>query len=220
MEYLKRREAISLVVLCNIEPVFVHNRWMLDRSIITHAEFEVSKKRPMTVGVNASSFSIGESMTVYCDKNRFQIESTDVTAYQRIMDICLTTIQMCEPSSIVALGINSDMDFVFTTEEDAFRFGNDFIPLKQWEGYLNTPRVGAFTIQENHKASFDNPRRAINIQSLGANKDEKVPNVRISVNNHYPLSTIDELKQAIGQAPSQYRAFPEWYDQLFKVTLK
>lgn len=220
MEYLKRRESISLVVLCNIEPVFVHNRWMLDRGIITHAEFEASKNKPMTVGVNASSFSIGETMTVLCDKSRFQIESTDVTAFQRIMDICITTIQMSEPSALVALGINSDMDFVFANEEDAFRFGNDFIPLKQWEGYLNTPRVGAFTIQENHEASFEHPRRAINIQSLGANKDEKVPNVRISVNNHYPLSTIDELKQAIAQAPSQYSAFAEWYDQLFNVTLK
>lgn len=141
MEYQKRAESISLVVLCNIEPIFIHIKWMNERGIITGQELEETVNKKFTLSESQSVFAIGKDISVYCDRGRFQIESSDITAYQRIMDICRETLKLNRPSAFAAVGINAYMDFDFR-DVNGFRyqvsgFNYDREPLT----FYNEPKV-------------------------------------------------------------------------------
>lgn len=220
MEYQKRGESISMVVLCNTEPIFIHLKWMSERGIITGQELEASTGKPFSLNEGQSVFMIGSDINVYCDRSRFQIESADSTAFQRISDICKETLKLNKPRAFAAVGINSYMDFTFNSMDDAIRFGDTFVPLNQWEDIIPNPRVGSFTIQEHLETpDKDHPRRALNIQSLGADKKSRLPLVRISVNNHYPIKDFDEMEVSLHYAPEKYAQFNEWCERLFKEKL-
>ena len=220
MDFIKRKEGISLVVLCNIDPVFIHSRWMKERCIITAQEYEDSKGQQKMLNDNISAFNIGTDISVFCDKNRFQIECADVTAAQRIIDICRETLKLNMPKTFVAVGVNADMDFTFINQDDSVRFGNTFVPLERWNKYVPDARVGGFNIQEhNLKPTLDHPRKAINIQSVGMDDKTRQPLVRISVNNHYPIRDFDEMVKVLEKAQSKYDEFVGFYDNLFNEEL-
>lgn len=220
MEYQKRGESISLVVLCNVEPIFIHIKWMHERGIITGQELEETANKKFTLSESLSVFTIGKDINVYCDKGRFQIESADITAFQRILDICQETLKMSRPSAFAAVGINAYMDFTFNNADDALRFGDTFVPLEQWNDIIPNARTSNFTIQENlENPTKDHPRRAINVQSLGADKKSHLPVCRIGVNNHFPISTIEEMVEVIKKAPEKYDEFRGWCDRLFNEKL-
>ena len=166
MDFIKRKEGVSLVVLCNTNPVFIHSRWMRERNIITAQEYEDTKAQQKVLNENISAFNIGTDISVYCDKGRFQIECADITAAQRIVDICRETLKLNMPKTFVAVGVNADMDFTFNSQDDAVCFGNTFVPLERWNKYVPEARVGGFNIQENNlKPNLAHPRKSINIQS-------------------------------------------------------
>lgn len=220
MDYIKRKEGISLVVLCNTEPVLIHSRWMKERGIITMQEYDEAKGRNKVLNDNVSAFSIGSEISVYCDKKRFQVECADITATKRIVDICQESLRLNMPEAFVAVGINADMDFTFLNQEDAIRFGDTFVPLHRWKNLVPDARVGAFTIQENNrKPTMRNPRKAINVQSIGMDDRTKQPLVRISVNNHYPIKDFDELLKVLDEAQSKYDEFVTIYDNIFNNQL-
>ena len=220
MDYIKRKESISIVVLCNTLPVFIHIRWMSERGIITGQEFADSVDKGFQLNENQSIFQVGSDINVYCDRSRFQIESFDITASQRITDICKGTLSLNQPSAFAAVGINAYMDFTFYTEEDAFRFGNTFVPLDKWDDIIPNPRVGNFTIQEDIATpTITHPRRALNIQCLGADNKTKLALVRISANNHHPISNILEMEKVLAKTQDYYNQFYEWLDKLFKEKL-
>lgn len=220
MEYIKRKESISIVVLCNALPVFIHLRWLNERGIITGQEFANSANKGFQLNENRSVFQIGEDFNVYCDRGRFQIESFDITAYQRIIDICKETLRLNLPSAFAAVGINAYMDFTFNNTDDALRFGNTFVPLDQWNDIIPNPRVSHFTIQENlANPTICHPRRALNVQSLGADSKTQLPLVRISTNNHHPINSIDEMEDVLVKAESYYNQFGDWCTRLFKDKL-
>lgn len=220
MLYTKRKEGISIVVLCNTNPVFIHSRWMKERDIITAQEFEAAKGKPYVLNDGVSAFQIGTDISVYCDKNRFQIECTDTTAAQRIIDICKETLKLNVPTAFAAVGVNADMDFTFLNQEDAVRFGDTFVPLQKWGRYVPEARVGAFTIQENNvHPTINHPRKAINIQSIGQDKHTNQPLVRIGINNHYPIKSLDEMDTVLGKAQNNYNKFVEIYESIFNEQL-
>jgi len=193
---------------------------MNERGIITGQELEETANKKFTLSESQSVFAIGDDMNVYCDRSRFQIECADITAYQRIMDICRETLKMNRPSAFAAVGINAYMDFTFNSAEDALRFGNTFVPLEQWNDIIPNARTSNFTIQENlEKPTKDHPRRALNVQSLGADKKSHLPLCRIGVNNHFPISTIEEMEEVISKAPGKYEEFKGWCERLFKEKL-
>ncbi|MBO5630669.1 MAG: hypothetical protein J5965_16515 [Aeriscardovia sp.] len=220
MDYLKRKEGISLVVLCNTEPVYIHNRWLKERDIITAQEYEDAKGKPKLLNDGLSTFTIGTDISVYCDKNRFQIECSDITAAKRIIDICRETIKLNMPKAFAAVGVNADMDFTFNNQDDAVRFGDTFVPLEKWGKYVPEARVGAFTIQENNThPTLAHPRKAINIQSVGMDDKTKQPLVRISVNNHYPIKDFDEMAKVLEKAQGKYEEFIAIYESIFNEQL-
>ncbi len=220
MDYIKRKEGISLVVLCNTEPVYIHNRWMKERGIITAKEYEDAKAKPKALNDGLSAFTIGSDISVFCDKNRFQIECADITAAQRIIDICRETLKINQPKVFAAVGVNADMDFTFRNQDDAVRFGDTFVPLERWGKYVPEARVGAFTIQGNNmNPTLTKPRKAINIQSVGMDDKTKQPLVRISVNNHYPVKDFDEMTKVLEKAKSKYDEFIAIYEDIFNNQL-
>ena len=64
-----------------------------------------------------------------------------------------------------------------------------------------------------------NPRKAINVQSIGMDDRTKQPLVRISVNNHYPIKDFDELLKVLDEAQSKYDEFVTIYDNIFNNQL-
>lgn len=220
MDFLKRKECISLVVLCDTEPVFIHSRWMKERNIITSQEYKNSKLQQKVLTDKISAFTIGEDMSVLCDKGRFQIECADITAAKRIIDICRETLNLNQPAAYGAVGVNADMVFTFFNQEDAIRFGNTFVPLERWGKYIPEARVGAFTIQENNlNPSVRHPRKSINIQSVGMDDKTKQPLVKISINNHYPIKDFDEMVEVLVEAQGKYNEFRSIYEKLFNEEL-
>lgn len=220
MDYIKRKEGISLVVLCKTDPVYIHNRWMKERGIITAQEYDDAKAKPKVLNDGLSAFTIGTDISVFCDKNRFQIECADITAAKRIIDICRETLKINQPKDFIAVGVNADMDFTFRNQDDAVRFGDTFIPLERWSKYVPEARVGAFTIQENNvNPSLAKPRKAINIQSLGMDDKTRQPLVRISVNNHYPIKDFDEMTKVLEKAQRKYDEFCAIYEDIFSNQL-
>jgi hypothetical protein len=157
---------------------------------------------------------------VYGDKNRFQIECADITASKRIIDICRESLKINLPKAFIAVGVNADMDFTFCNLDDAVRFGDTFVPLERWNKYVQNARVGAFTIQENNvNPTLARPRKAINIQSVGMDDKTKLPLVRISVNNHYPIKDFDEMAKVMEQAQNKYDEFIAIYEDIFNNQL-
>ena len=220
MEYIKRGESISLVVLCNISPIFIHLKWMNEREIITAQEYETAKGRPFSLGPDASAFQIGDDKKVFCNQERFQIESSDITDSKRIIEICLNTLRLSEPKGYAAVGVNAQMDFTFLTEADAIRFGNTFVPLETWEDLIPSPRVGSFNIQEHlPNPTIDHPRKAINIQSIGEDKQTKLPLVRIGVNYHHPINNFDNVEKVLERAAELYAKFGEICVMIFEEKL-
>lgn len=216
MEYQKKGEAISIVVLCNLEPVYIHRKWMRDREIITGQEYDDSNNRPVILTESVSTFELGHGIKVFCDKSRFQIESTDTTAERRIIDICRETLNLQNLEKITAIGINATIDFTFINAEDSLRFGNTFVPLEHWKTILSDPRVGSFSVQDNiTNPTKDRPRRSINISSTGLDKRSQLPIVRISVNNHFVIQGIDDLGDVLSGAPEHYSRFNKWCNQIF-----
>lgn len=220
MEFKKLGESISLVILCNVEPIFIHIKWMNERGIITGQELEDSINKGFTLNEGQSVFMIGKDINVYCDRNRFQIETTDITASQRIIDICRETLKLNKPQAFAAVGVNAYMDFTFISMDDAIRFGDTFVPLEQWNDIIPNPRVRNFTIQEHlENPTKTHPRRALNIQSLGAEKKTGLPVVRISINNHHPVKSEVDVEEVLTTSAEKYMQFYEWCNRIFNEKL-
>lgn len=189
MEFKKKQESISLVVLGSYNPIYIHAKWMYERGIINKSEWDNHKNDVILPHI--SRFTINDVIEFVCDQNRLQIQSLDISHSIRIAKMGSDIINLINIEKLNALGINADMTFTFLNKDDAYNFGKHFIVLGAWTDILQEPRALGFSIVEQIKPHEGKAIRTIMVQSVG--EDNGLPIVNISINNHYNTSNKEQL---------------------------
>lgn len=218
MDYIKKQDTISIVLVGTFEPIYFHGNWMYDKGIINIDEWNRYKKNQNTLILPAASKFNIDCFEFICDQHRLQIMTEDISASERIIDMLRNIILSLPSFQISAIGINSEMIMGFTSAEDGYKFGTYFVNLNVWNGILNEPLVQQFAIEEKKDANNQIAKRTITIKSSGGEKidEEKRPLVSISINNHFTATSEEEIISILNNAENLYTDFRDIYNRLIK----
>lgn len=210
MQFIKKQESISLVILGSYNPIYIHAKWMYERGIINKGEWDSHNND--VILPNISRFIIDDVIEFLCDQNRLQIKSLDISHSNRIAKMGNDIINLIKIDNLNALGINADMTFTFQNKDDAYNFGKHFVVLDAWADILKEPRVLGFSIVEQIQPQEGEAIRTIMVQSLG--EDNGLPIVNISINNHYNTANKEQIFKFTDKIEKIHSDFRTMYNSL------
>lgn len=227
MDYIKHQESYTIVILKeNKTPGYLQSSWMHDMGILNEEEWNSINAKEIVLGYNLSQFKIGDYMQFLCNQSRIQIGTNDITKIKRLVSICLgiISVDVIGKEPVSAVGVNSEFLFSFINKEDSIKFGDYFVPFKNWESFTKEPRVMEFAVTDEVASNAQTPRKSVKFSSVGfrALKDgEQLPIINANSNYHFDVKTLDDVKTVLNNAEDffmQYRVFIN--DFLSKVNLE
>lgn len=223
MEFIKEQENFTIVILKESKaPGYLQASWMHDMGILNEEEWKNVKN--VVLGLNISQFSISDSMQVLCNTERIQVGTNDVTKINRLVSICQGIVECYDIGNdkFSAAGVNTEFMFSFVNKDDSLKFGNLFVPFKNWSLFSENPRVMEFAVTDEARSSVDVPRRNVKFSSVGYKESKKDgPQIQIinaNSNYHFEARTRDDIKQVLGKAEACFASYLEFINHFLKDT--
>lgn len=208
MKVTRLQDSYTIVVVATIEaPYYIQASWMRDRNIINWDEW--LKVKDVIVVPDTSRFNIGDNITFYCDKTRFQIGTNDITKVSRIQSIAEGIVSAIDMPAdwFKAIGINNEYVFTFNSIDDSLYFGDYFVPLKKWKGMFDAPRVMEFCITEEAVVDKLMPKKTIKITSVGTGDNTNIPVLNANSNYHYQIADKQEALNIVSTSTKLFDEF-------------
>lgn len=207
MQYRQLYREISIVVVAKISPEQCNPLFLQKKQVISEAE--VMKVRGgMRVSSDMASFKIEDGFEVYCDKERVQVRTEDVTLSDRLCDF-LTSLIVILDIKVNAIGINGIFRFGLI-DVDLLRFSHRCCPNNAFGPLVDNAMLLDMTIADwNHTENGVTPQTVYNI-SRQPNDVNGLSVVQIAVNNHLQIKQNKGLAaQYLRQSSNLHTAFFE-----------
>ncbi len=220
MKFVEHQKSFTIVVLKEIKiPGYLQASWLHDIGILNEEEWK--SVRVTLLGQNISQFSIGENMQLLCNAERIQIGTNDVTKIDRLVSICQGIIDCfdVENDKFIAVGINTEFLFSFINKEDSIKFGDYFVPFKNWKSLTNTPRVNEFAVTDEAQSSASTPRKGIKFSSVGnvsIKNGDNIPIINANSNYHFEVKNRKGVESVLDNADKYFTDFLTFIDNFLK----
>lgn len=177
MEYeLINGKSIHIALEGKFRPAYFSPIWFIDHGLIDREEVN-NKGRKFSEKYTA--FFIGKDVRIECSEVKLSLIGS-VTVLSRMLDI-LKAVLECKLYNELSGAVFAEM-FVakFLNPDDAYKFGDHYVPLKNWYNTLNDPRVVEFTVHGREDKERGIPDTYINVRSVKLKQDND-NNVKICI---------------------------------------
>lgn len=215
MNYNKQKESISLVIVGQFEPIYLHAKWMYDKGLLTQNEQARLSISDKIISPKLSRFIVEDCFDFLCNENRIQLQSADISYAARLSKLAKNILSVLSYDNINAIGVNADMDFCFLNDDDQYNFGKHFVNLNAWDGILDNARAINFTITEQIDTEQGRPKRTLLITTKAENNPQTI--IQIAINNHYSVTSLDDINSAIDLLDKKSQEFRELYATIFEA---
>jgi hypothetical protein len=214
-DYLHIRN-LSIVMLGDFNPVIIQPFWLLEKKFIR--ELEAIDASLEIIHNEISKFDL-KWVTIEVTKERCQFRTSMESHFELVRDLAINIFEVLKETPLKSLGINHEFHLALPHDEQYYNFGNNLVPLKNWDGFLNDPKLLNLEIVEANRKDGLNGLLRIKIQP----SDQDLPSknkIMIAINDHF---TIDKNKGETGRKSeminilkSEWRASFERVDSIIE----
>ena len=188
--------------------------YLFKHKVIGEDDMKSVNDKDIRISQDVVSFKT-RNFELYCDPNRMQVRSDNISLSTILSDITLNIIRLSQ-SAPKAIGINAT--FRFATDEISFlRFSHKCSPNDAFGPMAdNAIMLDLSFLDWNHAPGDGEPDAVYNIKRLtDISKEEKA--VQLSVNNHYVINNgIDEAAKYLSESAKRHELFFEKCQQFLK----
>ena len=214
MKYRPIYMDISVVTIVSIVRYFCNPFYLYKNRVIGKEDLDSINDKDMIISHDEVSFR-ADNFDLYCDSNRMQVRSQNISLSTMLSDITLNILRLSEKSPS-AIGINAC--FRFCLDDNSFlRFCNKFLPNEAFIPLAENALMLDMTFQDwNQAPNSDEPNVMYSIRRLkDLTKDQKV--VQISVNNHLEIDSDYDVTRYLGEAVKRHNMFFDKCQQFIKA---
>ena len=179
-------QRIAVVLLGQFNASIFQPAWFAAEGLIKKREAEDAKIE--LIRKDISVFSL-EWCNILADRDRFQITTTQESAYEPVRDLVVGAFSLLRHTPIKQMGINRDSHYRVESSERWHAFGHALAPKEHWQGILDKPGLMGMTMEER-------PRRdgLSGYVRVTVGPSEQVPQgIYIGVNSHHDLVGSKEV---------------------------
>ena len=183
-DYLQIRN-ISIVLLGEFNPAIIQPFWLVDKKLIR--EIDAKEANIELIHNEVNKFDL-KWVRFEITKERCQLQTSLESHFELVRDLVINIFEILKETPIFSLGINHEYHFAIERDDLYYRFGNNFAPLDNWNGFLNDPKVLNIEIIENNRKDGLNGRYRIKMQPSDLNLASQ-NKLLISINDHFTIDT-------------------------------
>lgn len=202
------------MTVANISRDCCNPLYLFKHKVIGEDDMKSVNDKDIRISQDVVSFKT-HNFELYCDPNRMQVRSDNISLSTILSDITLNIIRLSQ-SAPKAIGINAT--FRFATDEISFlRFSHKCSPNDAFGPMAdNALLLDLSFLDWNHNPGDGEPDAVYNIKRLtDISKEEKA--VQLSVNNHYVINNgIDEAAKYLSESAKRHELFFEKCQQFLK----
>lgn len=178
-------ESITVVLLGNFNPAIFHPLWFARANLIRQEEANAVQN--LVIVPEVAEFT-ADWFKIQVTTDRFTIATADPTKYLPLRDLILGTFTLLEHSPLRALGLNTEQNLEFSSEESWHNFGHHFAPKETWNKLLERPGMAGLSIQGKRTDSL----AEYVLVKIEPSKILKTA-VMITINHHFKLSENEAI---------------------------
>lgn len=170
----------SIVLVGNFNPTIFQPAWFAAEGLIRKQEAEEAN---LTIGhPDVMIFSL-DWLRIEVTRGRF-IVATAMEPYDEIIrDLVLGTFKLLSHTPIRMMGINRQMHFEMSSEEQWHAVGHKLAPKEIWDGILEKPGTRSLTMEESQRS--DGLYGYIRVTVEPSTKIH--PGIFIKINDHFEV---------------------------------
>lgn len=228
MEILERQKNVGIVVVGDFDPTRLTPKWLYDLNIITAEEWN-GQERNLLVSKPITKFKFG-AIEFLSQPNRIQLVSNDISKSNHLVNMTINILNNYPETTFKAVGLNAGLIFTFKDSNDSLRFGQFLGHLDAMKLFFGDPRLKSVVFEDNQIPNAETPKTSIQIQSEDIaeerpNQDNKekdntskelVPVCSMQINNHYVVTSKEEVLKVVARAEVLHADFGEKYSSFFK----
>jgi len=180
-------EGIDIVLVGDFNPSIFQPAWFTSQELIRKEEANAA--RIDIIHPEIVQFSL-EWLQVQITRNKFSASTSQSPYYPVLKDLVYSTFSLLKHTPISKMGINKNMHFLMSSEDEWHALGHKLAPKHIWDDILRKPGMRSLSIQGERPDEYKGyvlvrvePSRKIH------------PGVFIHVNDHYE---VQDPKSAMG----------------------
>lgn len=183
-DYLQIRN-LSIVLLGDFNPVIIQPFWLYEKKLIREVEAQEAQVEIIHNEIN--KFDL-KWVQVEITKDRCQFRTSMESHFELVKDLCINIFEILKETPIKSLGINHEFHFAIPRDDQYYSIGNSLVPLENWKGFLNDPRVFTLEMVEEQRIDGLDGRYRIKIQP--SDIEPPIRNkIMISINDHFTINS-------------------------------
>lgn len=188
MEYFQlgeniERHELNIVVIGSFNPVIITPFWLSGKSLIRESDAKSAIVRIMHNEIVDYDL---DWVTINITQKRFQLHCVKEPFFELTRDLVVGILNFLKETPISSFGYNHNKHISLKTRERYYEFGNRLCPLKNWNEYLDEPRLNRLEILE--KDSKQKPEGSILVTIVPVPEKDINFGVAININDHYNFS--------------------------------
>ena len=156
-----------------------------------------------------------------------QLSSSNIADSGRLKRMVRSIVLAYDDTEISAIGINAALDFTYHSLEDSHLLAQYFCRFDNLGEFFERPKLSSLKFESQNEATVDTPQKIITISGIGQSAFPKlnqrgevvgeniIPVCNININNHFVVSTKDEVLVALEQTEVLHAEFREIYQRMF-----
>jgi hypothetical protein len=125
-----RQDTASIVLLGSFNPSLCHPDWLLRNELVSDKDYEGSKVD--IVHRDLARFSVG-AFQLDVIQQKFVLRTLDASEFLALRDLACSVFHLLEHTPITAMGMNREIEFVLSSEDDWHKIGDVLAPKDLWK---------------------------------------------------------------------------------------
>lgn len=182
-----RIDGVSVVLLGSFNPPIFQPAWMAGQGLLDQADADSATIN--IIHAQVVSFRV-DPLAIDITRDRFQIETTDETAVERLRDVVIGVFRRLSHTPVASFGINRNTHYEMPTQTKWHALGHRLVPKEPWEPILSAPGTRSLTVEGVRPDEYK-----------GWIRVQFEPSVRIAQNGVY-VAVNDHIQLDVGSGPT------------------
>lgn len=178
---------LTLIIVGNFNPLIIQPYWLAYKKLIREHEAIKASETIEVIHEEVVRFKL-DWASIEVTRERFVISTTSEQYFQIVFDLITSIIGILKETPIRAFGINHLLHYALNNEKYYYDFGNKLVPLSNWSGFMNDPKMLHLDMIENQRK--DKLPGHFRVKVLPSDLVPSSDNgIMIQVNNHFDIKT-------------------------------
>ena len=187
----------NITVLGDFNPKIFQPSWFALNELIGNKEAEDAEIKIIHPDVVAFKL---EWLTLQVTRQQFQVNSTNEAFHDAVRDLVVGTFKILYHTPLKMVGINNQIHYSLTSEEEWKKFSNILTPPKFWTKVFKNPEMQDIAIRDKRKSgpigyTHINIQKSIHLNNgiyFGINEHYEVADQKTTVGSTEIVKVIEE----------------------------